>query len=1451
MIMISCRPRAESGLIAADHDNNSAESALTQLLRPDPLAEGKIGMSTSYYDSQLPQACSAFVPAPWQKLRCGNCMQWRTKHVEGAAREGKPHAKAGNAANKKSSATSASKGKAGGANQPTSKAPSSSWAAQPSSSSSSSSTSSSSSSSTSSSKPPKAKPASPSKAGAAAAGKQQLSQHAAKKQQQQQQHAPGSSKSAPAASAAKASSPRKAAKPPAQQSSSAASPKKGSSSSSTSKRGASAAAASSAAKDPSTAAKSPQKASSQSSSKTASSPKKTKPAASKPSAKLARLASEGPQPGKKLTRLRSSSPLRKAGGAAKSQGKQPGKLRAAPAPKASLQKAQNKPKTANKSKPKPLPATPIKGKGAMTPPTALTAHKAKKKAAVGWACGLCFKLNRKSGGVHCAACGALKSYGPAQAEDNEAGLYAHDLDGVKVALGLRWVLVEAEVQQAVGTVRLHQVFYNSSEFCIEGRYIFPLEERAAVFGFKAEIDGATVVGQVKAKEQALQEYKSAVARGDGAYLMQQQNKDVFEIRVGNIPAQATVLITVDYVCELLQEGGKLLFCLPGSLLGRLQHKLEQPMAAMPKDKLYSILSGPQFAGHHKKWRSYWGDAVEASRKEAAEPAAVRKQQHPTERRKESIRDWEDVAKEKEEDISGGWEDLSAPAEKPAADGSQATQEATAGHGSSSEPHFTLALTVRMPCGLKSIVCPSHPDLFRLLHETDDGADPEDISDFPAGPGGEGKETDKPDQQPDQQAANEPAKEKRTEQPAWLEGSRTALARLESPALLKTDLTVCIAATDMEQPLLLLEEDKAQRSLALLFSFVPNLDVSLSQVNSEMIFLVDCSGSMQREGRIKHAVNTLLGALQCLPLGVYFNIVCFGTDYSSLYDKSELMTNETRIEAVAHTAYIRADMGGTDLLKPLSFIFKTAPVERCARQLFVLTDGAVRNTKTVLKCVRAQASSCRIFSFGIGQDASRKLCDGLARNGGGKAAYVYETEHMREAVSQQVQDASRPAVTGLRVLWRGLPAVQQPFALKPMFHQTAYRFYALVQGTAAEVAAKHTQLSRVELRGCLPNGRPVSFKWAVDWSTAKEGKMVHTLAAREAIRDLEEETSEMHVPYPLCYQRTLAQLLKVDGLADTVVSYFLPNPAEKKPYQYELEGCPYTAQQIRARIRELGLRHQLASSATSFIAIEHRTEEQREKAKRDLAARMQEIEKRKKLSSVSKLMKNEEKKGAKRATSGSARGATRERASKAADAAAAPAGPAAAKTEQEEVADDAANDGAEQLAGRVAQPADDLDEPGDHVLLAKPKTLSTYAPDKSKQAASSKVAPAQQQQQHLKLTSSSKHDAHLSLALSWSLPPPGGVVWRLLDKPPHDLLSKFELTVAIPTASLPSPDKAGAVVCATPRLAFEVLFRLSFPRSFPRDSPAVFLETKAADRAAIPAEYRHNKISPLVSALWRF
>lgn len=99
-------------------------------------------------------------------------------------------------------------------------------------------------------------------------------------------------------------------------------------------------------------------------------------------------------------------------------------------------------------------------------------------------------------------------------------------------------------------------------------------------------------------------------------------------------------------------------------------------------------------------------------------------------------------------------------------------------------------------------------------------------------------------------------------------------------------------------------------------------------------------------------------LKSLPDGCYFNVVGFGSSYRTLFKKSKLYNDENLKEATQLAETMQADLGGTEILAPLNWVFSQPLVKGHPRQLFLLTDGEVGNTQQVIDLVQKNSKSAR-------------------------------------------------------------------------------------------------------------------------------------------------------------------------------------------------------------------------------------------------------------------------------------------------------------------------------------------------------------------------------------------------------------------------------------------------------------------------------------------------------------
>uniref|UniRef100_A0A8D2D2A3 Poly [ADP-ribose] polymerase n=1 Tax=Sciurus vulgaris TaxID=55149 RepID=A0A8D2D2A3_SCIVU len=134
------------------------------------------------------------------------------------------------------------------------------------------------------------------------------------------------------------------------------------------------------------------------------------------------------------------------------------------------------------------------------------------------------------------------------------------------------VHIKGRIMDFIAQVIVFQTYTNQSHVPIEAKYVFPLDDKAAVCGFEAFVNGKHIVGEIKEKEEAQQEYREAVSQGHGAYLMDQDAPDIFTVSVGNLPAQAKVLIKITYITELSIQGSVAVFFMPATVAPWQQDK---------------------------------------------------------------------------------------------------------------------------------------------------------------------------------------------------------------------------------------------------------------------------------------------------------------------------------------------------------------------------------------------------------------------------------------------------------------------------------------------------------------------------------------------------------------------------------------------------------------------------------------------------------------------------------------------------------------------------------------------------------------------------------------------------------------------------------------------------------------------------------------------------------------
>lgn len=411
------------------------------------------------------------------------------------------------------------------------------------------------------------------------------------------------------------------------------------------------------------------------------------------------------------------------------------------------------------------------------------------------------------------------------------------------------------------------------------RYTFPLYDGVSVVAFTCRVDGRLIKGQVKEREKAKADFNKAVERGQVAGLMEQlpNAADVFTTTVGNIPPGATITTEITY-------------------LGELKHDAEVdgirftiPTAIAPRYGSYpgELLGKPDSAHAH------------------------------------------------------------------ASSGMEIVVDAIFDDGSP----------------IKQLRSPTHPIAVSM-----------------------GTTSTAPDEEPNM--------------------TRASATLSLGTAELSADFVIQVVAKDTGNPTAILEtHPRIPCQRALMTTLVPKF--SLPSIRPEIVFVCDRSGSMGSDSKIPTAVQALKVFLKSLPVGVKFNICSFGSHFDFLWPKSQSYSQASLEEAIKHVGKFDSNYGGTQIFEPLKATIENR-YNDMELEVLLLTDGEVWDQDTIFKYLNTEIHEkkqpIRVFTLGVGPDASSALVEGVARAGNGFSQAVGNNEKMDNKIVRMLKGALSPHVT---------------------------------------------------------------------------------------------------------------------------------------------------------------------------------------------------------------------------------------------------------------------------------------------------------------------------------------------------------------------------------------------------------------------------------------------------------
>lgn len=156
-------------------------------------------------------------------------------------------------------------------------------------------------------------------------------------------------------------------------------------------------------------------------------------------------------------------------------------------------------------------------------------------------------------------------------------------------------------------------------------------------------------------------------------------------------------------------------------------------------------------------------------------------------------------------------------------------------------------------------------------------------------------------------------------------------------------------------------------------------------NREYLYVIDISGSMHGQPLdvSKKMMTSLLSQLKPTET---FNILLFSGG-SKVFSERPVQATKENIKNGLNFITSARGGGGTELVSALKRAMALPKAEKGSRSIVVITDGYVSFEKETFDVIRQNLNEANLFSVGIGSSVNRFLIEGMARAGSGEPLVI--------------------------------------------------------------------------------------------------------------------------------------------------------------------------------------------------------------------------------------------------------------------------------------------------------------------------------------------------------------------------------------------------------------------------------------------------------------------------------
>ena len=324
---------------------------------------------------------------------------------------------------------------------------------------------------------------------------------------------------------------------------------------------------------------------------------------------------------------------------------------------------------------------------------------------------------------------------------------------------------------------------------------------------------------------------------------------------------------------------------------------------------------------------------------------------------------------------------------------------------------------------------------------------------------------------------------------------------------------------------------------------------------DYVFLLDISGSMADEGKLKISRNCINAFIAELADKDRFEIITFNVTPTTLFNELAVANDKSKASAATFLAG-RSASGGTVLRPALQTAYKYRDEDR-PLNVVILSDGMTQQGERaqLLAAIGRRPSNSRVFCVGVGNEVNRPLLGRLARNAGGLAAFLSRGDNFVRQAKAFRRKLTKPAMRDVQITFDGGDVYDlYPTRLPSLYHGAPVRLYGRYRKPGQAGATLTAEV----------NGREASMTTAMTLPDKdSDNPEIQRMWAWQKVRQLTAR------PKPLAGDVTeeIVRLGEGYSIATEYTSFIvLENDAEYKRWRIDRRNALLVARDRNARTR---------------------------------------------------------------------------------------------------------------------------------------------------------------------------------------------------------------------------------------------------------------------------------------------